>query len=151
MYIVNRQDLNEIFWRESEEDGWMHEDIGNLVRAYDAQLFAEKDIDKQKQVDCDCPVEDCESCEFNRSQSWCAQALPEYKGHTELEKIRMEGFWEAIDWCEKHYKWMEDHWDKLDAYTVLVTKILEECYANGRAPTEEDMFMIDTFWDDEET
>lgn len=39
-----------------------------------------------------CPVDDCEECKFNRSQSWCAQALPEYKGHTELEKIRMEGF-----------------------------------------------------------
>ena len=101
--------------------------------------------------DFDCPVEDCNNCEFSHSQSWCAQALPEYKGHTELEKIRMEGFWEAIDWCEEHYKWMEDHWDKLDAYTVLVTKILEECHADGRAPTEADMFMIDSFWDDKES
>ena len=39
-----------------------------------------------------CPVDSCEDCEFNRSQSWCARALPDYKGHTELEKIRMEGF-----------------------------------------------------------
>ena len=97
-----------------------------------------------------CPVDNCEDCEFNRSQSWCARALPDYKGHTELEKIRMEGFWEAIDWCEEHYKWMEEHWEQLDAYTGLVIKILEECYADGRPPTEADMFMIDTFWNGEE-
>ena len=30
-----------------------------------------------------CPVDNCEDCEFNRSQSWCARALPDYKGHTE--------------------------------------------------------------------
>jgi hypothetical protein len=97
-----------------------------------------------------CPVDNCEDCEFNRSQSWCARALPDYKGHTELEKIRMEGFWEAIDWCEEHYKWMEEHWEQLDAYTGLIIKILEECYTDGRAPTEADMFMIDTFWNGEE-
>ena len=39
-----------------------------------------------------------------------------------------------------------NHWEKLDDYTGLVIKILEECYADGRPPTEADMFMIDTFW-----
>ena len=141
MYIVNRQDLNEIFWRESEEDGWMHEDIGTIIKAYDAQLFAEKDIDKQKRVDCDCPVEDCESCEFNRSQSWCAQALPEYKG--------------AIDWCEKHYKeyykelkkW---YWDVND-YTVLLEQIITKTFAENRAPTKEEIDTFKSFWEDRET
>jgi len=78
MYIVNRQDLNEIFWRENEEDGWMHEDIGNLVRAYDTL------------------------------------------------------------------------WDMED-YTALLEQIITKTFAENRAPTEADMFMIDTFWDDKET
>ena len=104
--------------------------------------------------DFECPVEDCDdcdNCEFNRSQSWCALALPDYKGDTELEKIRMEGFWEAVDWCEEHYKWMEEDWEQLDAYTSLVSKILEDCYNEKRIPTEADMFMINSFWEDKET
>ena len=65
-----------------------------------------------------CPVDNCEDCEFNRSQSWCARALPDYKGHTELEKIRMEGFWEAIDWCEEHY-------GKIDAPGIYVMEYMD--------------------------
>lgn len=94
-----------------------------------------------------CPVEHCEDCEFNRSQSWCARALPEYKGNTELERIRMEGFWEAIDWCEEHYKWMEEHWERLDDYTALVIRILEYCYADGRPPTAKEIVEINSYWD----
>lgn len=100
--------------------------------------------------DFNCLADDCDECEFNRSQSWCARALPDYKGDTELEKIRMEGFWEAVDWCEKHYKWMEEHWEKLDAYTALVIKILEECYADGRAPSAEEMTEVDNFWNEDQ-
>ena len=76
--------------------------------------------------DFDCPCEDCENCEFNRSQSWCARALPDYKGHTELEKIRMEGFWEAIDWCEEHYKWMEELLEEYAAEIDRLEKEIEE-------------------------
>ncbi len=100
-------------------------------------------------VEFDCPVDDCENCEFNRSQSWCAQALPEYKGHTELEKIRMEGFWEALNWCEEHYKWMEEHWNKLDDYTLNLETILNLCYADGRAPSADEMMIIDNFWNED--
>ena len=108
--------------------------------------FIDQEIDMEEVR---CPVDDCENCEFNRTQSWCARALPEYKGHTELEKIRMEGFWEAVDWCEEHYKWMEEHWDKLDGYSGLVIKILEECYADGRAPSAEEMTKVDNFWNED--
>ena len=150
MYIVNRQDLNEIFWRESEEDEWQHEDIGNIIRAYSAQLFAEKDINKQRQTDCE--FDDCELCPHHRSQEWCALAIPINKSVNDLSyRQYMEGFWEALDWCEDHYKWMEDHWNQLDAYTVLVSKILEDCYNEKRIPTEADMFMIDSFWEDKES
>lgn len=99
--------------------------------------------------DFECPVEDCKDCEFNRSQSWCARALPEYKGHAELEKIRMEGFWEAVDWCEEHYKWMEEHWKKLDDYIIELETILTSCYNEKRIPTEADMFMVDSFWNED--
>ena len=105
---------------------------------------------RQEMKELECPAEDCKDCEFNRYQSWCARALPDYKGHTELEKIRMEGFWEAINWCEEHYKWMEDHWEKLDDYTGLVIKILEECYADRRAPTAEEITKVDNFWNGED-
>lgn len=150
MYIVNRQDLNEIFWRESEEDGWLHENIETIIKAYDAQLFAEKDIDKQRWVDCE--FDDCELCPHHRSEEWCALAIPINKSVNDLSyRQYMEGFWEALDWCEDHYKWMEDHWEQLDAYTSLVSKILEDCYNEKRIPTEADMFMIDSFWEDKET
>ena len=97
-----------------------------------------------------CPVDNCEDCEFNRSQSWCAQALPDYKGHTELEKIRMEGFWEALDWAEEHYKWMEDHYDKTNDYIVVMEKLINLCYADGRPPTAEEVAEIDNYWNGEE-
>ena len=97
-----------------------------------------------------CPVDNCEDCEFHRSQSWCAQALPDYKGYTELEKIRMEGFWEALNWAEEHYKWMEEYWEQLDDYTALVTKILQECYTDGRPPTAEEVAKIYNYWSDKE-
>lgn len=59
--------------------------------------------------DFDCPVENCEDCEFNRTESWCAIALPINKdGCDENYRIYMEGFWEALEWCENHYKAMEE-------------------------------------------
>ena len=93
-----------------------------------------------------CPVDDCENCEFHRSESWCAQALPDYKGYTELEKIRMEGFWDALNWAEEHYKWMEDHYDKHNDYIATMEKLIELCYADGRPPTAEEMTKIDNYW-----
>ena len=95
-----------------------------------------------------CPVDDCENCEFHRSESWCAQALPDYKGYTELEKIRMEGFWEALNWAEENYKWMEDHYDKHNDYIVAMEKLIELCYADGRPPTAEEMAEIDNYWNE---
>lgn len=106
--------------------------------------------------DFECPVEDCKDCEFNRIQSWCARALPDHKGDTELQKIRMEGFWEAIDWCEEHYKWMEElleecaaENDRLEKEIKELVRLLEECYTDGRAPTEADMFVVDSFWNED--
>lgn len=93
-----------------------------------------------------CPVEDCKDCDFNRSVSWCAKAIPMHKEIDDVYKARMEGFWDGYDWCEEHYKWMEEHWEQLDAYTGLVIKILEECYADGRAPSADEMTEVDNFW-----
>lgn len=94
----------------------------------------------------DCPVDNCEECEFHRTQSWCAQALPDHKGDNELEKIRMEGFWEALNWAEEHYRWMEEHYDKHNDYIVLMEKLLDSCYADQRCPTAEEMTRVDNFW-----
>lgn len=91
-------------------------------------------------------MKECENCKFHRSQSWCAKALPDYKGYTDLEKIRMEGFWEALDWAEEHYKWMEDHYDKTNDYIVAMEKLIDLCYVDERAPTEKEVTIIDNFW-----
>lgn len=150
MYIVNRQDLNEIFWRESEEDGWMHEDIGTIIKAYDAQLFAEKDIDKQRQVDCE--FDDCELCPHHRSEEWCALAIPINKSvNNPSYRQYMEGFWEALDWCKDHYKELEKwYWDNND-YTVLLEQIITKTFAENRAPTKEEIDTFKNFWEDKET
>ena len=97
-----------------------------------------------------CPVEHCEDCEFHRTESWCAKAIPDYKGYTDLEKIRMEGFWEALNWAEEHYKWMEDHYDKYNNYIAVIEKLIDLCYADGRPPTAEEVADIDNYWNGEE-
>ena len=59
--------------------------------------------------DFDCPVVDCDECEFNRTESWCAKAIPINNDvYDEKYRIYMEGFWEAVEWCENHYKAMEE-------------------------------------------
>lgn len=61
----------------------------------------------------ECPVNDCEQCEYHRTESWCAQAIPEHKGPSKEYKIYMEGFWDAINWCEQHYKDLEEYLEEL--------------------------------------
>ena len=98
--------------------------------------------------DFDCPVDDCEGCDFHRTESWCSMALPRYDGPSELYKMRMEGFWEALNWAEEHYKWLEEHYEKYNDYVVLVEKILDDCYADGRSPTAEEIAKVDNYWND---
>ena len=46
---------------------------------------------------------DCEECQFHRSTSWCARAIPHHEPVSELYKIRMEGFWEGVHCAEDEY------------------------------------------------
>lgn len=92
----------------------------------------------------DCPADDCIGCEHHRVESWCAKAIPLNKTvYDDKYRSYMEGFWEALDWAEEHYKWLQDHYEKYNDYLVLVENILNDCYANKRAPTAEEMI---TFW-----
>ena len=98
-----------------------------------------------------CPVEHCEDCDFRRTESWCAKAIPINKNvYDEKYRAYMEGFWEALDWAEEHYQRLKDHYDKTNDYIVVMEKLIDLCYADGRPPTEADMFMIDTFWNGDE-
>ena len=94
-----------------------------------------------------CPVEHCEDCEFHRTESWCAKAIPLNKTvYDDKYRSYMEGFWEALDWAEEHYKWLQDNYEKNNDYLVLFENILNDCYASGRAPTAEEMMQVDNFW-----
>ena len=96
----------------------------------------------------DCPTDNCDECGYQRMESWCSRALPQYNGPDEKHKIYMEGFWEALDWAEEHYKWLEEHYEKNNDYVALMAKLLDECYADGRSPTAEEIMKIDNYWND---
>ena len=101
-------------------------------------------------VDFNCPTKDCEECEFYRSESWCAPAIPVNKSvYDEKHRIYMEGFWEANDWCEEHYRIIEETLEKTESYANTLEMILNLCYADGRAPTAEEVAKIDNFWNGE--
>ena len=52
----------------------------------------------------ECWREVCDECEHHRSQSWCALAIPGKSKVDENYKIRMEGFWEGLNFAESEYK-----------------------------------------------
>ena len=97
-----------------------------------------------------CPVEHCEDCEFHRSVSWCAQAIPKPQEINDAYKAHMEGFWEAMTYAEEHYKVMENFYDNTNDYIVALEKLIDLCYADGRAPTAEEVAIIDNFWNGDE-
>lgn len=98
----------------------------------------------------DCPAEGCEECEFHRSVSWCAQAIPKPQEINDAYKAHMEGFWEAMTYAEEHYKVMENFYDNTNDYIVALEKLIDLCYADGRAPTAEEVAIIDNFWNGDE-
>ena len=98
-----------------------------------------------------CPVECCEECEFYRTVSWCARAIPINKNvYDEKYRAYMEGFWEALDWAEEHYKSIEEFYDKINNYIAAMEKLIDLWYADGRPPTAEEMAEIDNYWNGEE-
>ena len=60
--------------------------------------------------------------------------------------IDMEGFWEAMTYAEEHYKVMENFYDNTNDYIIALEKLIDLCYADGRAPTAEEVAIIDNFW-----
>ena len=98
-----------------------------------------------------CPSKDCEECEFHRTESWCAKAIPINKNvYDEKYRAYMEGFWEALDWAEEHYQWLEKHYEKHNDYIAVLEKLIELCYADDRAPTTEEMTQVNSYWIGEE-
>ena len=69
--------------------------------------------------DFECPVENCEECDYHRSQSWCARAIPINKddGPTMAHKIYMEGFWEAFEFAYQEYQILEELLNKYEEIT----------------------------------
>ena len=97
--------------------------------------------------DFDCPADGCENCEFHRTESWCAKAIPINKNvYDEKYRAYMEGFWEAIEWCEEHYRIADETLEQSDRYIVKLETVLSFCYADGRPPTAEEMAEIDNYW-----
>ena len=66
----------------------------------------------------ECPVDECEKCEHYRTESWCARAIPDRPPLSDLYKSYMEGFWDALDWCEEHYKELEFILEEIDQKIV---------------------------------
>lgn len=101
--------------------------------------------------DWDCSPEGCEKCDFHRTESWCAQAIPVNKNvYDEKYRAYMEGFWEALDWAEEHYQWLEKHYEKHNDYIAVMEKLIDLCYADGRPPTAEEVAEMDNYWNGEE-
>ena len=93
-----------------------------------------------------CPVDNCEDCEFHRTESWCAQAIPNPQEINDIYKAHMEGFWEALRYAEDEYRLMTEFYDTTNDYIVLLEKIIETCYADDRAPTAEEVGKVDSYW-----
>ena len=101
--------------------------------------------------DWDCSPEGCEKCEFHRTESWCAKAIPINQSvYDEKYRAYMEGFWEALDWAEEHYQWLENHYEKHNDYIAVMEKLIDLCYSDGRPPTAEEVAEIDNYWNGEE-
>ena len=96
-----------------------------------------------------CPVEHCEDCEFHRSTSWCAQAVPKPQEINDIYKAHMEGFWEALRYAEDEYRFMVEFYDTSNDYIAVLEKLIETCYADDRPPTAEEVAQVDNYWNGE--
>lgn len=97
-----------------------------------------------------CPVDNCEDCEFHRTESWCAQAIPRPQEINDVYKAHMEGFWEALHYAENEYELMQHFYNISNDYIATLEKIIETCYADDRAPTAEEVAKVDSYWNGEE-
>ena len=79
-------------------------DRDKITEALSLAIRALNEVPPKKLNSCD---EDdsveCDECQFHRSTSWCALAIPHHKPVDELYKVRMEGFWEGIHYAEDEY------------------------------------------------
>ena len=96
--------------------------------------------------DFECPVDRCEDCDFHRTESWCAQAIPIREELDDVYKANMEGFWDGFESAKKHYEWLEEHYNQHNDYIVELEKIVQNCYDKHRSPTDEEMDMIINYW-----
>ena len=96
--------------------------------------------------DFDCPVDDCDECDFHRTESWCAQAIPIKEELDDIYKANMEGFWDGFEASKKHYQWLEEYYDKTNDYIVILEKIVQNCYNERREPTDEEAGILISYW-----
>jgi hypothetical protein len=96
-----------------------------------------------------CPVDDCENCEFHRTESWCAQAIPKPPEINDIYKAHMEGFWEALRYAEDEYRLMVEFYDTTNDYIAVLEKLIELCYADDRPPTAEEVAQVESYWNGE--
>lgn len=94
----------------------------------------------------ECPVDSCEECEFHRTESWCAQAIPIREELDDIYKANMEGFWDGFESARKHYKWLEERYDETNDYIVALEKIIQNCYNERRGPTNEEADILTNYW-----
>ena len=62
----------------------------------------------------ECPVDNCDICDYHRSVSWCSRAIPHHKEIDEAYKIRIEGFFEGCRACEQEYQACIDTLEELN-------------------------------------
>ena len=98
--------------------------------------------------DFECPVDNCDECEFQRIEKWCAQAIPIREELNDVYKSYMEGFWAGLDSAEEQYKWLVEHYDKRDDYIVMLEQMIEESNKSKTPITDENYKkMIDCWLD----
>ena len=86
---------------------------------------------------------ECEDCEYHRTESWCALAIPNKQKIDEAYKIRMEGFWEGVHAAENEYNILIQTLDEYDE----ICKNYEWMLTKDRVPIDND-YVIVTIKDD---
>lgn len=54
--------------------------------------------------DFECPVDDCEECEYHFTTSWCSQAIQNHEEIDDVYKARVDGWMRGIEAAEREFK-----------------------------------------------
>ncbi len=98
--------------------------------------------------DFECPVDNCDECDFLRIEKWCAQAIPIREELDDIYKANMEGFWSGLRSAEEQYKWLQENYEELNDYVVMLEQMIENSYELKTPISEEDYKKIIVYWPD---